>query len=77
MPKKNGIKCLEEIRKHDALKELPVVVLTTSIRQEDIKQAYNQKACLFFHKPDNLAKLAAIIQKVLTVDLTPWNPASF
>jgi CheY-like chemotaxis protein len=77
MPKKNGIKCLEEIRRHDSLKELPVVVLTTSILQEDIKKAYDQKACLFFHKPDKLSKLVAIIQKVLSTDLLPWNPISF
>lgn len=77
MPKKNGIMCLEEIRRHESLKELPVVVLTTSIRQEDIKQAYDSQACLFFHKPDSLTKLVAIIRKVLSTDLKPWNPASF
>ncbi len=77
MPKKNGIMCLEEIRRHDALKEMPVVILTTSVRQEDIKMAYDHKACLFFHKPDNLAKLVVIIQKVLSMNLVPWNPISF
>jgi CheY-like chemotaxis protein len=77
MPKKNGIVCLEEIRRYDSLKELPVVILTTSVSQEDIKMAYGHKACLFFHKPDSLAKLAAIIQKVLSMDLAPWNPISF
>ncbi|MCU7552034.1 response regulator [Chitinophagaceae bacterium LB-8] len=77
MPKKGGIGCLEEIHRHDSLKELPVVVLTTSIRQEDIKAAYKHKACLFFHKPDSLPKLVAIIQKVLSMDLSPWNPIAF
>jgi CheY-like chemotaxis protein len=77
MPKKNGIKCLEEIRSHNELKELPVVVLTTSVMQADIRNAYEHKACLFFHKPDTLAKLVTIIRKVLSINLEPWNAVSF
>jgi CheY-like chemotaxis protein len=77
MPKKGGIECLEEIRGHKLLKGLPVVILTTSANQEDIKRAYDNNACLFFNKPDNHTVLISIIKKVLSVNLEPWNPIMF
>lgn len=77
LPLKNGMECLEEIRSHEALKDLPVVILSSSISQEDIRKAYENKACLFFHKPDHLTMLVAIIKKVLSMNLIPWNPVSF
>ena len=77
MPLKGGLKCLEEIRDHEILKELPVVILTTSSNQEDIRRAYANKACLFFNKPDNHTILISIIKKVLSMDLQPWNPVMF
>jgi CheY-like chemotaxis protein len=77
MPKKGGFKCLEEIRGHELLKDLPVVILTTSANQKDIKKAYASKACLFFNKPDNHTVLISIIQKVLSANLEPWNPIMF
>src|SRR5690349_6756595 len=36
MPRKNGLQCLEEIRKHEDLKAVTVVMLTTSVNQMDI-----------------------------------------
>lgn len=70
MPRKNGLQCLEEIRRHEDLKAVTVVMLTTSINQMDIYRAYDKGACLFANKPAELSKWTDLIKKVFTSDPT-------
>lgn len=70
MPRKNGLQCLEEIRKHEDLKAVTVVMLTTSVNQMDIYRAYDKGACLFANKPAELSKWTELIRKVFTSDPT-------
>ncbi len=51
MPKKNGFEVLEEIKNDPNLRHLPVVMLTTSEREEDIKKSYSLGACSHIVKP--------------------------
>jgi CheY-like chemotaxis protein len=70
MPRKNGLQCLEEIRKHEDLRAVTVVMLTTSVNQMDIYRAYDKGACLFANKPAELSKWSKLIDKVFTTDPT-------
>ncbi len=70
MPRKNGLQCLEEIRQHEDLRAVTVVMLTTSLNQMDIYRAYDKGACLFANKPSELSKWTELIHKVFTSDPT-------
>lgn len=51
LPKKNGKEVLKEIRCNKVLKDIPVIVLTTSQNEEDINDAYRLKANAYIVKP--------------------------
>lgn len=51
MPRKSGIEALLDIRQDAALHHLPVVVLSTSSREEDVLQCYRSGANAFITKP--------------------------
>ena len=44
LPKKDGREVLEEVKSDDELKNIPVVILTTSKAEEDILKSYNLHA---------------------------------
>lgn len=51
LPKKSGLKVLEEIKKDSRLKEIPVVVVTSSSAEDDIRACYNLQASCYITKP--------------------------
>jgi CheY-like chemotaxis protein len=70
MPMKNGFDCLIEIKKIDKLKDLPIVVLSTSTDLKDITKAYNLGANYYLPKPSTILKLVEGLKKVLQFDLS-------
>ncbi len=53
LPKINGIEVLKKLKKDNELKEIPVVILTTSENPKDIKDAYVGGANSYISKPVN------------------------
>jgi len=51
MPRKNGLDVLEEIKKDRSLLTIPVIILTTSTEEKDVKQAYANHANAYIRKP--------------------------
>ena len=51
LPKVNGLDLLENIRKNDKQKHIPVVVLTASNSQQLILEAYQKQANSYMIKP--------------------------
>jgi CheY-like chemotaxis protein len=51
MPKKDGREALREIKADPHLRQIPVVVMTTSKAHEDIFQSYDTGASSFISKP--------------------------
>ncbi len=51
LPKLNGLQVLEQIKKCDLLRTIPVVVLTSSKEQSDLKTAYDLGANAYVVKP--------------------------
>jgi|ERR1044071_2377101 CheY-like chemotaxis protein len=68
MPLKNGIECLEEIRGDEKLKDLPVVIFSTSSHPRTISQMYDIGAHLYVRKPNDFKTLRKAIQEVLKKD---------
>ena len=60
MPKKDGREALREIKTNPDLKDIPVVVLTTSKAEEDILRSYNLGVNSFITKPVSFESLVAI-----------------
>ncbi|KEF30188.1 Two-component system response regulator [Marinobacter nitratireducens] len=59
MPKMGGRECLEQIRKDPELQHLPVVIMTTSNREEEIFKSYDLGANSYITKPVDFEKLVA------------------
>lgn len=63
MPKKNGFEVLEEMKKDPRLQSLPVIMLTTSHREEDVVRSYTNGACSYIQKPVDLDRFKQLIKQ--------------
>lgn len=68
MPLKNGFECLAEIRATNKLKDIRVVIFSTSTEGEAINRTYEQGADYYICKPRTFSQLKKAIDKVLTID---------
>lgn len=64
MPRKNGCEVLEEIRRDEALKLIPIVILTSSEAEDDIRRAYEMGANCYVTKPADLDEMVKIVQAI-------------
>ena len=55
---------LQEIKNHEDLKALPVVILTTSQAEEDIVRSYNLGANCYISKPVGLEQLKKVVHSI-------------
>ncbi len=67
MPRKNGFECLTEIKLSKKLKQLPVIVFSTSFEQEMVNLLYKNGAQYFIRKPSEFLQFKKIIQQALTL----------
>ncbi len=65
MPRKNGFECLSEIKHNENLKDLPVVMFSTSGSQEKISILFKTGADVYIRKPGNFAQLVQVIHHAL------------
>jgi len=61
LPKKNGHEVLQYIKGDEELKHIPVIMLTTSSSERDIKLSYNNYANSFITKPVNVNDFLSVI----------------
>ena len=64
MPRMDGREALREIKKDPRLKNLRVIILTTSKAEEDIHRSYDLSATSYISKPVTLASLIEVIKTV-------------
>lgn len=64
LPGTSGWEVLTEIKQHPELKQIPVIVLTTSSNQRDIQECYLAGANSYVQKPVNLAGFVNAIEKL-------------
>jgi CheY-like chemotaxis protein len=75
MPRATGFEILKWIRKRPDCKNLPVIVLSGSELQEDMRQAYLLGANSYLVKPLGFDALVTLVKSVTTVWLAPRPPA--
>lgn len=64
MPKIDGREALASIKADAGLKGIPVIILTTSIADEDIINAYNLGVNSFICKPSGFDKLVEVVREI-------------
>jgi CheY-like chemotaxis protein len=64
MPRKNGIQALREIKANEQLRQIPVVVLTTSTAEEDILRTYDLGVSSYISKPFDYSTLLDITNTI-------------
>jgi CheY-like chemotaxis protein len=84
MPRKDGREALREIKADPALRQIPVVVLTTSKAEEDVYRSYDLGVNSFITKPVTFDGLVAVMKTIgkywfeivnLPADTPPAAPA--
>jgi CheY-like chemotaxis protein len=76
MPFKNGFECLEELKQHSGLKEIPVVMLSSSCLPESERMALKLGASKYICKPNTFQALVSEIKEVLSMHgkISNWLP---
>jgi CheY-like chemotaxis protein len=64
LPRKDGREVLEEIKHADALRRIPVVVLTTSQAERDILTSYQLNANAYVTKPVDLEQFLSAVKSI-------------
>ena len=64
MPRKDGREVLSIIKADENLKQIPVVILTTSDSEEDILKSYNLNANCYITKPVDFEKFIMVVKAI-------------
>lgn len=78
LPKKTGLEVLKYIKSSEAIKHIPVIMLTTSSSPNDINQAYKNYSNCFVTKPVEADEFIRTVQEINNfwtefVSLSPKN----
>ena len=64
LPKVNGLEVLAKIKADEALKIIPVVMLTTSTSEQDVLDAYRNYVNCYINKPIDLEEFIVVIRNI-------------
>lgn len=64
MPRKSGRELLSEVKTSPTLKQIPVIVMTSSHLDEDVKLVYSLNANCFIRKPNDLVDYFNVIKGI-------------
>jgi two-component system chemotaxis response regulator CheY len=65
MPNMNGAELIQEVRAMRGYEYLPILLLTTEVRQEKIQQALDGNITAFIKKPFETQEFVKIVKKAL------------
>lgn len=64
LPKRSGIEILQEIKQHRVYRTVPVVMLTTSQEEADIRTSYELGANSYIVKPVDFEKFLEVVRQI-------------
>jgi CheY-like chemotaxis protein len=64
MPRMDGREVLDELKKDERLKTIPVIVLTTSDTEQDVLRSYQLGANSYITKPVNLDQFIRVVHSI-------------
>lgn len=65
MPRKSGFECLNEIKRIEELKHLPVIIFSTSLNTDIVDLMYEKGAIHYIQKPGEFMQLKKVIENAL------------
>ncbi len=65
MPRKNGAECLQAIKSNSRLKNIPIIIFSTSVPETLAKKMIEQGVKDCIRKPSNFRELKELISKIL------------
>jgi CheY-like chemotaxis protein len=65
MPVMDGWQFLSKIKQTENLREIPIIMYSTSSKKSDVRTAMSSGALCFFTKPDSFQRLKKILQIVV------------
>src|SRR3972149_11216537 len=65
LPKKKGLKVLEEIKNDPDIKRIPVVIFTVSSAEQDVLKSYNLHANCYIIKPKDLDQFIGVVKSTI------------
>jgi CheY-like chemotaxis protein len=66
LPRKNGREVLTEVKENPELRQIPVVVMTTSEAEKDLLESYDLHANAFIVKPMDLDRFIEVVRAIET-----------
>ena len=73
MPVMNGVECLREIKKNVRLRDIPVIIYSTSSYIKDIEEMKRLGAAHFFTKPSSIDALSKILLALFQKESLPFS----
>lgn len=67
MPRKSGFDCLSEIQMINELKQIPVIILSTSFDMDVVNLLYDRGARYYIRKPSEFSTLKKVILEAVTL----------
>ncbi len=67
MPEVNGLELLDQLKKNDTLKEIPVIMITTEGSSERMEEAFGRGAKGFIKKPFLPEEIKKVLYQVIGV----------
>ncbi|MBI3457964.1 MAG: response regulator [Candidatus Rokubacteria bacterium] len=64
LPKVDGLEVLRQVKGHGLYRHIPVVVLTTSAEDRDVKSAYELGAASYIVKPVEFDKFVEVVERI-------------
>jgi CheY-like chemotaxis protein len=64
LPRRDGREVLQEIKQDPQLRQIPVVVLTTSQADEDILRSYQLHANAYVTKPVDFERFVSVVRRI-------------
>ena len=64
LPRKNGREVLAEVKSSPTLKQIPILVMTSSRSDEDVEQAYALNANCYITKPGDLNEYVNVVRAI-------------
>ena len=64
LPRMDGLEVLSAIKNDEALRQIPVVVLTTSEAEEDVRRSYQLHANAYVTKPVDFDRFIEVVRQI-------------
>lgn len=71
MPFKSGLQCISEMKKINYLKDIPIIIYSTHISDQQVEEVFEKGATAYIQKPNNFYEIQKILIHIIALN---WEP---